>query len=70
MADTTNATYDGGIYVPHECLSGANIERISVSSKDFSNFNKNKGAQVLKTCVPYVLSYYNNYVSLPLFIIN
>jgi hypothetical protein len=68
MADTTNATYDGGIYVPHECLSGANIERISVSSKDFSNFNiKTKGSSLLKLhpfALCFVPSYYNNYVTL------
>jgi len=38
-------------FVPHQYFSGAKIKRISVSSKDFSNFNKNKGAQALKTCV-------------------
>jgi len=36
MADTTNATYDGGIDVPHECLSDAKISIISETSKLFS----------------------------------
>jgi hypothetical protein len=39
MADTTNATYDGGIDVPHECLSGANISIIPEPSKQFPKFN-------------------------------
>jgi hypothetical protein len=47
MADTTNATYDGGIDVPHECLSGAKIIINSETSKHFSTFfydgTKNKG---------------------------
>jgi len=38
MADTTNATYDGGIDVPHECLSGANISIISETTKLFPIF--------------------------------
>jgi hypothetical protein len=38
MADTTNATYDGGIDVPHECLSGAKISILSKTSKHFSIF--------------------------------
>lgn len=38
MADTTNATYDGGIDVPHECLSGAKISIIPETSKLFSIF--------------------------------
>ena len=66
MADTTNATYDGGIYVPHWNLSDAKISIIFETSKQFhNNFSpgiKNNGTQALKTCVPYVLSYYNNYV--------
>ena len=36
MADTTNATYDGGIDVPHECLSGAKISIIPETAKLFS----------------------------------
>jgi hypothetical protein len=40
MADTTNATYDGGIDVPHECLSGANISINTETSKKFPKFNK------------------------------
>ena len=36
MADTTNATYDGGIDVPHWNLSGAKISIISVTAKLFS----------------------------------
>ena len=55
MADTTNATYDGGIDVPHCSLSGAKISINPETSKQFPKFNK-------KTCVPYVLSYYKNYV--------
>jgi hypothetical protein len=39
MADTTNATYDGGIDVPHECLSGANISINPETSKQFPKFN-------------------------------
>jgi hypothetical protein len=49
MADTTNATYDGGIDVPHECLSGAKISIIPETSKLFPNYfsltTKNKGTQ-------------------------
>ena len=52
-------------FVPHECLSGAKIGINTENSKLFSIFfrchKKNKGAQALKTCVPYVLSYYNKY---------
>ena len=40
MADTTNATYDGGIDVPHCSLSGANISINPETSKQFSKFNK------------------------------
>jgi hypothetical protein len=36
MADTTNATYDGGIDVPHECLSDAKIGINSETAKLFS----------------------------------
>ena len=47
MADTTNATYDGGIDVPHECLSGAKIsinpETAKLSSIFFSDGTKTKG---------------------------
>ena len=68
MADTTNATFDGGIDVPHCSLSGAKISIISETAKLSSIFfldgTKNKGTQAMKTCVPFVLSYYNNYVSL------
>ena len=39
MADTTNATYDGGIDVPHWNLSGAKISIISETSKQFPKFN-------------------------------
>jgi hypothetical protein len=38
MADTTNATYDGGIDVPHCSLSGAKISIIPETSKHFSIF--------------------------------
>ena len=38
MADTTNATYDGGIDVPHECLSGAKISIIPETAKLSSIF--------------------------------
>jgi hypothetical protein len=62
MADTTNATYDGGIDVPHECLSGANISIIPEPSKQFPKFNIKQKDAGLKSHVPYVLSYYNNYV--------
>ena len=40
MADTTNATYDGGIDVPHWNLSGANISINPETSKQFPKFNK------------------------------
>jgi len=47
MADTINATYDGGIDVPHECLSGAKIsinsETAKLSSIFFHNGTKTKG---------------------------
>jgi hypothetical protein len=33
MADTTNATYSGGIDVPHMYLSGAKISIISETHK-------------------------------------
>jgi hypothetical protein len=62
MADTTNATYDGGIDVPHECLSGANINIIPETSKQFPKFNIKQKDAGLKSHVPYVLSYYNNCV--------
>jgi hypothetical protein len=38
MADTTNATYDGGIDVPHWNLSGAKISIISETAKLFPIF--------------------------------
>ena len=38
MADTKIATYDGGILVPHECLSGAKISIISETAKLSSIF--------------------------------
>ena len=38
MADTTNATYDGGIDVPHWNLSGAKISIISETAKLFPMF--------------------------------
>lgn len=39
MADTTNATYDGGIDVPHWNLSGAKISINPEISKQFPKFN-------------------------------
>jgi hypothetical protein len=39
MADTINATYDGGICVPHDCLSGAKISIIPETSKRFTMIN-------------------------------
>ena len=39
MADTKTAAYNGGILVPHECLSGAKISIIPETSKQFSKFN-------------------------------
>ena len=62
MADTTNATYDGGIDVPHECLSGANISINPETSKQFPKFNIKQKDAGLKSHVPYVLSYYKNYI--------
>ena len=51
MADTTNATYDGGIYVPHWNLSGANIsinhKTAKLSSIFFSDGIKNKERRAL-----------------------
>jgi hypothetical protein len=61
MADTTNATYDGGIDVPHVYLSGAKININHETSKQFPKFNIKQRTQAMKTCIPYVLSYYNNY---------
>ena len=53
-------------FVPHQYFSGAKISIIPETSKLFDNYFvsgiKNKGAQAMKTCVHYVLSYYNNYV--------
>ena len=50
-------------FVPHQYFSGAKISIISETSKLFSIYfsdgTKNKGAQAIKTNVPYVLSYYN-----------
>ena len=39
MADTKIATYDGGIFVPHECLSSAKIRRIPETYKCFTEIN-------------------------------
>jgi hypothetical protein len=39
LADTTNATYDGGIDVPHCRLSGAKISINPETSKQFPKFN-------------------------------
>ena len=60
MADTTNATYIGGIDVPHWNLSGAKITVKFVTSKLFSMFLKKREASI-KSRLSYVLSYYNNY---------
>ena len=38
MADTKTAAYNGGILVPHECLSGAKISIISETAKLSSIF--------------------------------
>ena len=62
MADTTNATYDGGIDVPHECLSGANISINHETSKQFQIFNIKQREASIKSRLSYVLSYYKNYV--------
>ena len=43
MADTTNATYDGGIDVPHWNLSGAKISIIPETHKHFTEINTKKG---------------------------
>jgi len=47
LADTTNATYDGGIDVPHCSLSGAKIsiipETAKLSSIFFHDGTKTKG---------------------------
>ena len=39
MADTTNATYEGGIDVPHCSLRGAKIRTSPETSKVFPKFN-------------------------------
>jgi hypothetical protein len=62
MADTTNATYDGGIDVPHECLSGANISINPETSKQFPKFNIKQRDPDHKIRISYVLSYYKNYL--------
>jgi hypothetical protein len=62
MADTTNATYDGGIDVPHECLSGAKIIINSETSKQFPKFNKKQRETWLNASLSFVLSYYNKYI--------
>jgi len=62
MADTTNATYIGGIDVPHWNLSGAKITVKFVTSKLFSMFLKKREASI-KSRLSYVLSSYNNSVS-------
>ena len=65
MADTTNATYDGGIDVPHCSLSSAKIGINSETSKLFAiifhlfTYERDAGSN---SCVSFVLSYYNNYV--------
>jgi hypothetical protein len=64
MADTTNATYDGGIDVPHCSLSGAKISIISETSKLFQYFFYEKQRETgFNASLSYVLSYYNNYVN-------
>lgn len=62
LADTINATYDGGIDVPHECLSGAKISIIPETSKQFPKFNIKQREASIKSRLSYVLSYYNKYV--------
>ena len=64
MADTTNATYDGGIDVPHECLSGANISINPETSKQFPKFNIKQRDPDHKIRISYVLSYYKNSISI------
>ena len=39
MADTKTAAYNGGILVPHECLSGAKISINPETYKQFPKFN-------------------------------
>ena len=51
-------------FVPHCSLSGAKISIIPDTSKQFPKFNIKQRDAGLKTCVPFVLSYYNNYVRL------
>ena len=67
MADTTNATYDGGIDVPHVYLSGAKIIIIPETSKKFPKFNIKQRDAGLKSHVPYVLSFYKNYIQYIIF---
>ena len=64
MADTTNATYDGGIDVPHRYLSGAKININHETSKQFPKFNIKQREGSIETSLSYVLSYYKNYVRL------
>ena len=42
LADTTNATYDGGIDVPLDDFSDANIRRLFLTTKYFTKFNIKK----------------------------
>jgi len=53
MADTTNATYCGGIDVPHVYLSGAKVSINPEISKQFSKFN-NKKDSGFKCRIPFV----------------
>ena len=64
MADTTNATYDGGIDVPHECLSDAKISIVFETSKISPYFLIKTKRDGFNTHLSYVLSYYNNYISI------
>jgi hypothetical protein len=64
MADTKTAAYNGGILVPHECLSDAKIRRIPETSKHFPKFNIKQREASIKSRLSYVLSYYNNYMRL------
>jgi hypothetical protein len=50
-------------FVPHQYFSGAKISIIPETFKQFPKFNIKQRDAGLKYRVPYVLSYYNNYVN-------
>jgi hypothetical protein len=63
MVDTINATYNGGIDVPLDDFSTANISTLSETTKLFSDFNIKKQRGGKKSHLSYVPSFYNNYIT-------